>query len=549
MLANTIAMMDAWRGWKRRGAAFAAGVGGALAQAPFYFLPLFAVAICVLLVLLKGAQRDEKPQRSAFMIGWFFGLGYFLLGLYWMALSFFVQAEQYAWMSPFAALGMPSFLGLFYGAACAVTGWAWRARRVTGWRRVVVFALFFMIVEYLRGHILTGLPWNLPGQALAGTAMGIQTAAYWGAYGLSLVVVLLAAAPVACLLDEPATGESAKGKEGLAKDLLAGVAVMVIGVVALFGFGAARLSMTTPGVHDDVVVRIVQPNIPQKEKIDPSFWGRNVGRALALSAPSSAASSQETPSGRLYVIWPENTAPLVDEYPEALKGIGVQLPANTVLLSGAVRRDVSDEGETRFYNAMSILANTPAGMRPIDYYDKHHLVPFGEYLPLKGLLKALGLAQLAPFEDGFKPGPGPRTFSAGGVPFSPLICYETIFPGAIHPRENRPEWLVTVTNDAWFGDSSGPRQHLDQARLRSVETGLPMARAANTGVSVLIDAAGRYLGRVALYQPGVISHALPRAIKPTVYAHIGDFGFLILMIVVAIIGVSPVRIGAKNVAE
>ncbi len=506
---KAIALYEALKslaGWRRRAAAFAGGFAAALALAPFYALPMMAVGLSVLVVLLDGVGESEpRPVRAAASVGWWFGFGYFLLGVYWMAFSFFVQAEQFAWMAPFAMGGMPAFLALFSALACALA----MAFRREGWRRVVVFAIAWTAMEYARGHVLTGLPWNLVGQALAGTAAGAQTAAIWGAYGLSFAAVLIGAAPAATI--------ARPGREG------AGLIAAGAGALALFAFGAARLAAIPGGDRDDARVRIVQPSIPQREKINPAFWARNFHRTLELSRGVEAGSR------RVFVIWPENAVPVIDEAPEALAEVERALPDNAVLITGSVRRELTDAGEARFYNSLAIIPQTPAGRRVVSRYDKHHLAPFGEYLPVEGLLQAVGLAQLAPYEDGFTPGSGPATLNAGGPSFSPLICYEAIFPGEIHPRNDRPEWLLTVTNDAWFGDTAGPRQHLDQARLRAIETGLPMARAANTGISALIDARGVIVERLPLYDQGRIDAPLPRAIETTLYGRFGDLILALMM--------------------
>ncbi|MHA7870954.1 MAG: apolipoprotein N-acyltransferase [Hyphococcus sp.] len=520
-IMRLIGAIRAARGWRRMAIAFGAGVLCALALAPFYALPLMAVGFTVFVLLLDGAASGARPRRAAFAAGWWFGFGYFLLGVYWMAFSFFVQAEQFAWMAPFAVLGMPSFLAFFTGAAALTAASFWRA----GWRRVVLFAVIWTVFEYLRGHILTGLPWNLAGQALAGTAVGAQTAAWWGAYGLSLITVLLAAAPAA-FIDRPAA----------ARGLLIGALACLVGAAALFAFGAARLAMPEPPADGRTIVRIVQPNIPQREKIDPNMWGRNFRRQLDLSTGAAPAGA------RLFVIWPENGAPLLNEAARALDVLSEDLPKDSVLIAGAVRREISEDGAERYYNSIALVPETPAGRRAVAFYDKHHLVPFGEYLPFYDLLNALGLAQLAPYGDaGFAAGAGPQVLSAGGPAFSPLICYEAIFPGRVYPKGERPAWLVTVTNDAWFGDTSGPRQHLDQARLRSVETGLPMARAANTGVSALIDGKGRILKRRKLYASGRIEAPLPPALPPTLYDRLGDWAYVILSILLATVAFLPFR--------
>lgn len=497
-------------GWRRMLAAFLAGLGAALSLAPVYLTPLLAVGLTLLVFLLDGARRHARPKWSAFAAGWFFGFGYFLAGIYWMAFSFFVQADQFAWMAPFAVMGMPAFLALFTGLAAAICAALW----CDGWARIFLFASVFAAVEYARGHILTGLPWNLFGQSLAGTATGAQSAAWYGAYGLSLVTILLAAFPAAFV-----GGGANAGKR---KTALAGFAVMVAGGVVLFGAGALRLVEVATPPAPKAYLRIVQPNIPQREKIQQGYWMRNFERQFQPSIQERAAPA-DIP---LFIVWPENGAPLLDEAPGALAALSRALPENSVLIAGAVRRERDEGGEYRYFNSIALVEQTPAGRAVTGYYDKHHLVPFGEYLPFYGLLDAVGLAQLTPYGDaGFTAGDGPRTFNLGGPTFSPMICYEAIFPGASFPADQRPDWMVTVTNDAWFGDTSGPRQHLDMARLRAVEAGLPMARSANTGVSALFDAKGRLLARVDLYEAGMIDAPLPPPLSPTLYQRVGDWLF------------------------
>ncbi len=498
--------LRALTGWRRCLAAFFVGVGAALALAPVYALPLLAVGFSTLIVLIDGASGMVRPRRSAFVAGWFFGFGYFLAGVYWMAFSFFVQADQFAWMAPFAVMGMPAFLGLFYGAAAAIAVSFWRP----GWARIFWFAAVFSLVEYARGHVLTGLPWNLPGQALAGTAMGAQTAAWWGVYGLTLVTVFLCAAPAAGLRSER-------------KSTLSGLGVMIAGAAALYAIGGVRLALPEPEGDGKNLVRIVQPNIPQREKIDRDMWAKNFDRQLEHSTGAVP------PDAELFIIWPENGAPLLSEAKTALSVLSRDLPENSSLIAGAVRRARDAAGIERYYNSIAFVEEAPQGRVVTGHYDKHHLVPFGEYLPLYDFLNAIGLAQLTPYGDaGFTAGGGPRVVELNGSTFAPMICYEAIFPGASYPKGERPDWLVTVTNDAWYGDTSGPRQHLDMARLRSIESGLPMARSANTGISALIDGKGRMLARLKLYKAGKIEAPLPPPLPPTLYARWGDWIFLAL---------------------
>ena len=495
-------------GWRRLAVAFGAGALAALSFAPFYFLPFLALGFSIMVLMIDGSKGREKPVRSAFAAGWFFGFGFFLVGLYWMAFSFLVQAEQFAWMAPFAMVGLPGFLAFFWAFAAALCVQRWGE----GWGRIFLFVGVWMIFEWLRGNILTGLPWNLPGQAFAGAAIGAQSAAWYGVYGLSLVVVFLSAAPAANW------GRAQKGAG------VSGALVSIAGAALLFGAGALRLALISPEGESAAFVRIVQPSIPQREKIDPNFWGRNFGRQLDLSAGALPA---DQPA---FVIWPENGAPLLDESRPALKLLAQELPENAVLVVGAVRRDREAGAADIWRNSILVIPQTPVGRSVVARYDKHHLVPFGEYLPLFGLLNALGLAQLAPYGDGgFVPGDGPAVLDIGGLSFAPFICYEAIFTNALYPRNARPQWLLTVTNDAWFGNSSGPMQHLDMARLRAIESGLPMARAANTGVSALIDGSGKILHRLTLYESGKIDAPLPPPLRPTLYGRVGNGLFAIML--------------------
>ncbi|MEM6415725.1 MAG: apolipoprotein N-acyltransferase [Pseudomonadota bacterium] len=529
-LVQTLASLQGWRRWL---SAFVLGILFTLSFAPFYFTPLIAVSISGALFMIDGIldRADQKTRlqtaKSAALFGWFFGFGFFLVSLHWLALAFFVQAELFAWMAPFAVIGMGAFLACFHAAAFGFVGAMATYLSGPPWRRLVFFSVAFMGMEYTRGHILTGLPWNLPGQALAGLAAGAQSAAWIGVYGLSLIVILIGSLPA--LLTRGTADASAQTTLSLAK----GIVACVLATFTLLAIGVVRLATTPLNERDDVIVRIVQPNIPQREKIDPGFFVRNVQKTLALS--SDPIANADT----VYVVWPENAAPRINEYADALDAIDASLPTNAYLIAGAVRKADNPNSGSVFYNAIAIAAPSATGpdgsnqqtttkRQFVDFYDKHHLIPFGEYLPLRSVLSALGLAQLAPYAEGFAKGSGPRTLHIGPASFAPSICYESIFPGRLYPKKDRPEWLAVVTNDAWYGNTSGPRQHLDQARLRSIETGLPMARAANTGISVMIGPAGRYVARKPLYESGVIDAPLPQALPETFYSKFGDFTFLAL---------------------
>lgn len=532
---DRIAMAVAWIAgtalWRRALYATGSGAAAAFAFAPFYLLPAFVLAWSSLVLMLDEAAASQRPRARAFATGWFFGFGFHLVGLHWFAFAFLVQAELFAWMAPFAVVGMAAFLGLFFGAAAALAN----SFRQAGVRRILVLAAAMAAAEFLRGHILTGLPWNLPAQAMAGLAVTAQPVAWLGPYGYSLLVLVVAMLPAAFADGAPSfAGDrvaklAAKKAGGLVLGATA-AAFLYLGIVAI---GWARLAFTPEPAPTKALVRIVQPNIPQREKINPDLWDRNIKTAIDLSVGGEKPAGQQR-----FILWPENAAPLLDEDEAALRAIGERFDQGDVLVAGAVRRGMDESGRWRVFNSILMVAvdgNAQPG-RLTDYYDKHHLVPFGEYLPMQPLLKALGLSQLAPFDEGFTPGSGPARIELGGPAFAPLICYEAIFPNELYPRGERPDWLMTATNDAWFGDAAGPRQHLDQARFRSIETGLPMARAANTGISVLIDAKGRYLGRVDPYERGVIDAPLPGALPATVYARTGDWPAIALMVLTFLFG-------------
>lgn len=506
-------------GWRRAAAAFIAGVAAATAMAPVYAVPLLLAAFPVLIWILDPppAAAGRGSWRRGFMAGWFFGFGYFLAGVYWLALSLLVDAQSHAWLLPFALTIIPGGLALFPAAACA----AYARFAPRGIARILVFAVFYSLAEYARGHVLTGFPWNLTGQAFVAAPVMAQTAAIFGAYGLSLLAIGLAAWPAA--FADP---------RGDGRARLAVFLAPAAGILLLAGFGAARLSTMPTILREDVALTIVQPNIGQREKADPALADVNLERHIALSRLGEAP----PPGRRRVVIWPENAAPVIFSYrPHHFLRLRTAIAPGVALAFGGVRVDETGP-ERRFYNSFHLLDWSEGALVRAATYDKHHLAPFGEYVPLAGVLARLGLSALNAYaEGGFSAGAGPQTYRppGGAPPFAPLICYEAVFPGALYPRGERPEWLINVTNDAWFGDSSGPRQHLDQARLRAIEAGLPIARAANTGVSALIDPSGRILARAPLYEAGVIEMNLPLSASPTLYARLGDAAYGALLILVA----------------
>ena len=509
-LGSFIDRVQGLRGRRRLAIAAFAGVGSALGFAPLNFWPLWFAALPVLAWLLDAA-RNERP-RSAFVVGWAFGFGQFLVGMHWIGYPFVVDMDRHAWMLPFVVLLFPAGLAIFWGLAALLS----RLLRFEGPGRVVLLAVLVSLTEWLRGHVLTGLPWNLPGYVWAGSDVMIQSAAVIGVYGLSLLTLVAALAPAVWL--------NADGSR-LARGHL--IALGGVGLVlALWGFGAMRLPDQPVASDDSVRLRLVQPNVPQHEKWKPELTIRNWERLVTLTGQPGLGPNT-------VVIWPEAAPPFFMLSTDgALEATAALLPDRALLLTGTQR---VQRGETnRYYNSMVAIDGEG---RVLASYDKAHLVPFGEYLPLFQLLQPLGITQLTGLHGGFSQGPGVRTLQLAGVPaFGVLICYEIIFPAAVVEPGARPRWLVNMTDDSWFGPWAGPYQHLDIARVRAVEEGLPVARAANTGVSAVIDPYGRIISSLGLDQSGVVDAPLPGAIEPTIYSFAGDAIFFLLAIIFASAG-------------
>lgn len=500
------------RGWRRLLFALGVGAVSALAFAPFGIFPALLFATALLVLLIDGVTSEARAPLAAALVGWAFGFGQFLAGLYWVGYAFTVDAAQHAWQIPLVAILLPGFLALYPAVACGATA----ATRLSGAGRIFFFTAAYAICEWLRGHLLTGLPWNLAAYGWGGAPAVMQSAAAIGAYGLTLLTVLFGAS-----LAEIA---SPRRRAWILPAAMAGL------FVALWIGGDVRLAIVHPGTVPGVRLRLVQPDVPQTEKMRFDLAARNWKQLLDLSRTSA----KRTPT---IIVWPEAAPPpfLLQRVPEALEPIARLTQANRVLMTGSVRAAAQPGGGFRYFNSFFIFAH---GARLVGIYDKSHLVPFGEYLPLPGLLHALGLTKIVDMPDGFGEGPGPRTFALPGAPpVGPLICYEIIFPGAVVGRV-RPGWIANVTDDSWFGPSTGPFQHLLAARMRAIEEGLPIARDANTGVSAIIDPLGRITASLGLGRLGDLDGDLPRALPSTLYARLGDTVFLFLLLVCMVLAVA-----------
>ncbi len=508
--------------WLARLLALAGGLAAALAFPPFGVLPgLLGYALLLRLVDTNG----PRPRRSAFFRGWLAGVGYFGLGVGWITEPFMVDAAEQGWMAPFALLLMAGGLALFWGFAALV----FRIVRAPGWTRLLAFAASLSAFEWLRGHVFTGFPWNLPGETWAAGSAPSQAASLIGAYGLTYVTVFLAAAPA--LLLDPVSRRARAAVAGLALAALAG----------LYGFGSWRLAHAVQPSATAPLVRIVQANIDQKDKWKPE----NLPQVFATYRRLTAAPAAATPD---VVVWPEGALPAVIDdllYPGSpyLDGLVASLRPGQTLMMGANRAGLGPNGKIAYYNSLIAFRREPGpgGLRVTGIYDKHRLVPFGEFLPAGEFATRWGIRSLVHMPDDFTPGPEPLPLRPLGLPpVQPLICYEALFPrvadGAAARAGERAAWLLNVSNDAWFGQTSGPWQHLNIAGYRAIEAGLPLVRATPTGVSVVLDAYGRAVDgkRLKLGQEGVIDARLPPALPSTTYSKRGEI-FLAAALLVSLV--------------
>lgn len=503
-LADTIRGLT---GWRRALAALAAGMAAALSMPPLDLWPMLFIAVPILLLLLEGLR--PRTIGASFLLGWLFGLGYFILALNWIGFAFFVDAATYLWMMPFAVGGLAAAMAVYWGlAALAVNASGWR-----GLRLVLGFAAMLAGAEWLRGRLFTGFPWAAPGLAVDGMGAVSQTASFLGMTGLTLFIILWAGLPLVF------AGQ---------RHRIAAAGLLLLLPIA-WGYGLYRLSGAVDADVPGVRLRIVQPNIGQNEK-----WREDNARPIfdALLSLSSEA-TPESPdgiAGRTHVIWPESAVPfLIDEGGAAARELRAMLGGRTVLITGALRRGLEKLAPADGFPVHNSVIVFNGVAEVIARYDKWRLVPGGEFLPLAWLLEPLGFRKVIAIPGSFAPGPGPVTLDIPGAPpVAMLVCYEAIFPHDLVDPKKRPAWIVNVTNDGWFGNSTGPWQHLAQARLRTIEQGLPLVRAANTGISAVMDPYGRIRASLPLGQRGVVDAVLPAALPATPYSRFGDGALAIL---------------------
>jgi apolipoprotein N-acyltransferase len=495
-------------GWRRALAAMAVGAVGVLAFAPIDIVPALVPSLVGLLWLLDGCAPGRAGLARAFGTGWWFGLGHFAAAFYWITEALLVDAERFGWLVPIAVPGIAGGLGILIGLLAG----ALHLSGLRGAARLLVFAALWGLGEWLRSTLLGGFPWDLLGTAWGWSLAMQQSVALVGVLGLGLVTAFAAASPALLAPPPSRCAEAGRRRSGMLA-----AAILLLGVIGLWG--ALRLGgLPEPGGADDSVpgvqLRLVQAAIPQSLKWLPETRRRNFERHLSMSLVQGHDEAS-------HIVWPETAAQfLLAEDGDARAAVGAVAPPGGTVLTGTVRRDAATG---QVWNSLLAI---DAGGAVVGVYDKFHLVPFGEYMPLRGLL---GLDKLTAGGTDFSAGPGPRSLRVPGLPpFSPLICYEAIFSGAVADPDDRPAWLLNVTNDAWFGRSAGPYQHFAAARLRAIEEGLPLVRAANTGISAVVDPYGRIVARLGLGLRGVVDSPLPKALaSPTAFARLGN-GWLAL---------------------
>lgn len=509
-------------GWRAALIAVVAGAVSALAMPPFDIFPVLFVTMPILVWLIDGttAPVDAGFFRRlwpAARIGWLFGFGYFLAGLWWLGMAFLVDGDEFIWLLPVAVLVLPAGLALFWGFGAAVARIFW----ADGWRRIVALSAGLALAEWLRGTIFTGFPWNTIGYAAMPNPLMMQSASVLGLYGITPLALLVFSSP----------GIFAASSSVRPRRMRALFVVVLTLVVAHLGFGAWRLSTATNEMVDNVKLRIIQPGIKQAEKWQEGKEMEIFNRYITLSAQTNSSTTKAL-DGVTHLIWPESAFPfLLTRNRAAIASIAALLPQNTTLITGAMRAEAAVPGSTEGFTFNSLYVINGDG-EIIGAQDKVHLVPFGEYLPFQSQMESLGLRQLTRLRGGFSAGHQRRHIPLEDAPaFLPLVCYEIIFPGQVRGAGEEPGWIINVTNDAWYGNTPGPYQHLRQARIRAVEEGLPLIRAANSGISMISDSFGRIIRIIPLGEIGLIDGPLPKSVNRTMFLNMGNLPYWLILFI------------------
>lgn len=491
-----IQKIQSYIGIKRYFLSFFLGCLTGLALSPTYLIPLAVIGLTSHLWQIDSCTN----KKQSFWLGWFFGLGFFVTGLYWISFALLIDIRTFGWMIPFAMFGIPAVLA-FYSAICSLITFKVSCK---GYKKVILFAAIWTTLEILRGFLFTGFPWNLIGYIWTFSDSMLQITSIMGIFGLSLLTVFVFAMPYSI------------NWEKKVKNTKPTILALLL-LFAIFIFGQYRLSNGNNSFHPDKI-RIVQGNIAQNNKWD----ARNSQKILNKYISQSVSAGFEDVK---YILWPEAAVPFyIEDDSPLITILGSAVPQDGYLLTGTIH---GLENGSVVYNAIHTI-NQYGEVAAI--YHKSHLVPFGEYVPLRSILP---IDKITPGQVDFSKGDGITTLDIKGMPsFSPLICYEAIFPNKVIDKNTPPQFMINVTNDAWYGNSSGPYQHFNMVKVRAVEHGIPLIRAANTGISGVIDAYGRIIARTSLGEDAVLDSKIPQSLtSPTLYTKFGNLSVIAIMII------------------
>lgn len=479
--------------------AFLLGAISVCALPPYYIFPILFFSLSAFLFLLIKAN---KP-KTAFAIGYWFGFGFFAVGLSWVGNALLIDAKAFGWLYPITLIAAGGFFGLFTAVPAWLTFYFKNA-----YAKFFAFSALWVLSEWIRSFILTGFPWNLLGSVLAFSPQTLQLASVIGTYGLSLLVLMICTAPALVI--------NYHNKKSL---IFSSITIIALSMLICV-FGSWRLKHLPEEQDSNLTIRMVQPSIPQSMKWDYASLNDNFNDYIRLSKSEGLENVD-------FVIWGETASPFpLDMEPNYLNLITEAIPEKGYLITGLVRYEFDQKGNYQPLNSMFIINKDG---KIVDYYDKFHLVPFGEYIPLRSFLPSW-VRPITNTIANFKAGNGPKTFSLDSYPnFGALICYEVIFPAQIVNKHNRPNFIVNITNDGWYGISAGPYQHLVTAQLRAIEEGVAVIRVANSGISAAISKTGIIIASLPLNQVGYLDVKLPKNLNTTtVYGKFGNLVPLIL---------------------
>ncbi len=494
-----------------------AGLLSALSFAPIHFIATYFICFPVLLII----TMNSKSIKDAFKIGYFFGFGHFYAGLYWIGNSFAVEPSIPDWAGFLMVAALALSLALYSGLVCAIVKYIHKNQSLKTHllNCVLTFSVTWSIMEWLRGVLFTGFPWNLSGYIWGFSDSLLQSTAIWGIYGLSVITLLLCFVPL-FLFDK--------------KSRIIAPVLAVLLLSGLYFYGSNRFPQSVDMV-EGINLRVVQANIKQQDKWPYENWGKNLVNFMTMSEDGDNNGHKAVTT---HMIWPETAVIYsLSEEPFRRQLISKIIGNGGTVFTGFPRRQ-RDLDQTRIYN--SLIAIGEAGQVK-GIYDKSHLVPFGEYIPhfIKDILIPIGFAELFTGGQDYSEGRGSNTLNIAGLPpVGILICYEVIFPGKVADMDNKPQWLLNITNDAWYGQSTGPYQHLLQSKVRAIEEGLPLVRSASTGISAIIDPYGRVLDKIPLNSSGVINSQLPMPIaRPTLYSYMKEWIFVCINVILIFVNI------------